>query len=336
MTLPLGKLPPDRLAQLLQQIAGRDPAVLLGPGVGRDCAVIDFPGDQLLIAKSDPITFATDEIGWYAVQVNANDLATTGATPRWFLATILLPRSIEPDEIDRIFDQLRAACADIGASIVGGHTEVTFDLARPIVLGTLLGIVARHRLITPEGARPGDAIILTKRLAVEATAIMAREKADALRPAFDEAFLQRCRGFLREPGISVWREAQIATQAGHVHAMHDPTEGGVATALHEMAVAAQADLHIDQRAVPIYPETQALCNYFGLDPWGVIASGSLLLAVGAAEADRVVEALRRQAIEANVIGRVIDPSDRPIVLAEINGRVEPLRTFERDEIAKLF
>ncbi|HSD85333.1 MAG TPA: AIR synthase related protein, partial [Anaerolineae bacterium] len=87
MTLPLGKLPPDRLAQLLQQITRRDASVLLGPGLGRDCAVIDFAGDQLLVAKSDPITFATDEIGWYAVQVNANDLATAGATPRWFLAT---------------------------------------------------------------------------------------------------------------------------------------------------------------------------------------------------------------------------------------------------------
>jgi hydrogenase maturation factor len=320
----------------LQQIAARDPSVLLGPGVGRDCAVIDFDVDQLLVAKSDPITFATDEIGWYAVQVNANDLATTGATPRWFLATVLLPQSIAPEEIDQIFDQMRAACADIGATIVGGHTEVTYDLTRPIVLGTLLGTVARDRLITPEGAQPGDAIILTKRLAVEATSIMAREKAAELRLAFDEAFLQRCRDFLHDPGIAVLREAQLARQAGHIHAMHDPTEGGLATALNEMAVAAHVNLRIKRAAVPIYSETQRLCNYFGLDPWGVIASGSLLLAVGAAEADRVVEALRRQSIEANVIGRVIERSEQPIVLAELDDRVVPLQVFERDEITKLF
>lgn len=336
MPLPLGKLPPDRLTQLLQQIAVRDPSVLLGPGVGRDCAVIDFAGDQLLVAKSDPITFATDEIGWYAVQVNANDLATTGATPRWFLATVLLPQSITPPEIDHLFEQLRAACVDIGASIVGGHTEVTTDLTRPIVAGTLLGTVTRDRLITPAGTQPGDAIILTKRLAVEATSIMAREKAAELRLAFDDAFLRRCRGFLHEPGIAVWRDAQIALQAGHVHAMHDPTEGGAATALHEMAQAAQVNLQIDAATVPIYPETQALCDHFGLDPWGVIASGSLLLAVGAAEADRVVEALRRQSIEARVIGRVLDRSERPIVLAETAGQIGPLRSFERDEIARLF
>jgi hydrogenase maturation factor len=320
----------------LQQIAVRDPSVMLGPGIGRDCAVLDFAGDQLLVAKSDPITFATDEIGWYAVQVNANDLATTGATPRWFLATVLLPQAIEPEEIEHIFTQMRAACADVGATIVGGHTEVTYDLTRPIVMGTLLGLVARERLITPGGARPGDAIILTKRLAVEATSIMAREKAGELRPAFDEKFLQHCRHFLHEPGISVLRDALIAMQAGHIHAMHDPTEGGVATALNEMALAAQVDLLIDLRAVPIYPETQALCEYFGLDPWGVIASGSLLLAVEAAEADRVVEALHRNQIEATMIGRVVDRNDRPIVLAEAGDHHEPLRAFERDEIAKLF
>ncbi len=332
--LPLGKLPPDRLAQLLRQIAGIDPAVLLGPGIGRDCAVIDF-SDQLLVAKSDPITFATDEIGWYAVQVNANDLATTGATPRWFLATVLLPQTIAPEEIDRIFDQMRAACADVGAIIVGGHTEVTYDLTRPIVMGTLLGTVTHDQLVRPDGAQPGDVIILTKRLAVEATAIIAREKAE-LSTVFEATFLQHCRQFLHAPGISVLREAQIALQVGHIHAMHDPTEGGVATALNEIAVAAQVDLRIDRDRVPIYPETQTLCDYYGLDPWGVIASGSLLIAVGTAEADRVVEALRRDQIEATVIGQVIKKSDRPIALAEFAGKIEPLRVFERDEIAKLF
>ncbi len=336
MTLPLGKLPSDQLAHILQRIVGRDASVLLGPGIGRDCAVIDFDGHELLVAKSDPITFATDEVGWYAVHVNVNDLATTGATPRWFLATVLLPQSIATDEIDHIFEQMRSACADVGAIIVGGHTEVTYDLTRPIVMGTLLGTVARDRLITPDGAQPGDTIILTKRLAVEATSLMAREKADELSVAFDEPFLQHCRRFLREPGISVLRDAQIAARAGHPHAMHDPTEGGVATALNEMAVSAGVDLQIDLEAVPIFPETQALCDHFGLNPWGVIASGSLLIAVAPAEADRMVEALQRNGIEATIIGRVIDKSQRPVVLAEFDNAREPLRSFEQDEITKLF
>lgn len=336
MTLPLGKLPSDRLARLLQQITRPDASVLLGPGIGHDCAVLDFAGDYLLVAKSDPITFATDEIGWYAVQVNANDLATTGATPRWFLATVLLPQSLSPEEVDHIFEQLQAACAAIGTTIVGGHTEVTYDLTRPIVMGTLLGTVPRARWVRPAGAQPGDQVILTKRLAVEATSIMVREKAGELSGTFSDDFMQRCRHFLYEPGISVLRDAQVALQVGQIHAMHDPTEGGVATALNEMAVAAQVNLHIQRDAVPIYAETQALCDHFGLDPWGVIASGSLLMAVGAAEADRVVEALRSRQIEAAIIGHVIEKSDRPIVLAEFEDRREPLRAFEQDEITKLF
>jgi hydrogenase expression/formation protein HypE len=336
MNLPLGKLPPDRLSHLLNLIATTDPSLVLGPGVGRDCAVIDLGADQLLVAKSDPITFATDEIGWYAVHVNANDLATTGATPRWFLATVLLPQMIESAEIDQVFDQMRAACAELGVTIVGGHTEVTTDLTRPIVSGMLLGMVQADRLVRPDGLCPGDAVILTKRLAVEATSIIAREKTAELHDTFDGAFLQRCRQFLHTPGISVLKDAQVAQQATRIHAMHDPTEGGVATALHEMALAGQADLEVVVDAVPIYAETQRLCAHFDLDPWGVIASGSLLLAVTAAEADRVVEELRTASIEANVIGRVLSRSDRPIVLEKRGEERRPLRAFARDEIARLF
>jgi hydrogenase expression/formation protein HypE len=336
MNLPLGKLPPERLAHLLNLITSTDPSVVLGPGVGRDCAVIGLGSDQLLVTKSDPITFATDEIGWYAVHVNANDLATTGATPRWFLATVLLPQEIESDAVDHIFQQMRMACAEIGVTIVGGHTEVTYDLTRPIVSGMLLGTVPADRLVRPDGLCSGDALILTKRLAVEATSIIAREKAAELQGAFDAGFLQRCRQFLHTPGISVLKDAQLAQIVAHVHAMHDPTEGGVATALYEMATAGQVDLEIDVEAVPIYPETQQLCAHFKLDPWGVIASGSLLMAVEAAEADRVVEELRKASIEANVMGRVLARSDRPIVLEKCGEERRPLRTFARDEIARLF
>lgn len=331
--LPLGKLPPDHLARLIGNVAAHDPSVVLGPGLGRDCAVIDLGGDQLLVAKSDPITFATDEIGWYAVHVNANDVATTGAAPRWFLSTVLLPQAIEPGEIDRIFEQMRSACDDIGAVIVGGHTEVTYDLNRPVVIGTLLGVVARDRLILPTGARPGDAVILTKRIAVEATSIIAHEKSADLIGTFDAAFVRRCRNFLHKPGISVVNDAHIAIKAGRVHAMHDPTEGGIATALMEVATASQVDLAIDVEAVPIYPETRRLCDHFGLDAWGVIASGSLLIAADSSDADRIVEALHAAQIEASIIGQVVAKSDRPTVRTQ---RGDQLQAFARDEIARLF
>jgi hydrogenase expression/formation protein HypE len=330
---PLGKLPADVLARLLTTIAPADPRVILGPGIGLDAAVIDM-GDRLLVAKTDPITFAADSIGWYAVQVNANDIATTGAAPRWFMATVLLPESRADETMaEHIFDQIYSACAAIGASLVGGHTEITYGLDRPIVVGAMLGEVAREALVTPSGARPGDALLLTKGIAVEGTAIIAREKAQAL-AHLDPVFLERCRRFLIEPGISVVRDAAIATSAGRVHAMHDPTEGGLATGLYEMALASGIGLAIEADAVPIYPETVALCHAARLDPWGLIASGALLLAVQVEDAEKIVSALQAQGILAAVIGRAT-PAAQGVQLRTPEGTCA-LPHFARDEIARLF
>ena len=334
-SFPAGKLPPRVLAELLAKFPPADRRVLLGPGVGLDCAVIDLENGHCLVAKSDPITFATDEIGWYAVHVNANDIATTGASPRWFLATLLLPEGrSDAALVESIFDQIQAACGEVGATLVGGHTEITFGIERPIVVGAMLGEVARDRLVTPKGARPGDALLMTKRLAVEATSILAREKAPELIGWFDLPYLHHARRFLHDPGISVVREAQTATAAGRVHAMHDPTEGGLATGLHELAIAADVGLEIDARAVPIYPETQSLCAAFGIDVWGVIASGSLLLAVHLDDGAAILDALHAEGIEAQHIGRVVE-REHGVTLVDDSG-ARPLKTFERDEITKAF
>jgi hydrogenase maturation factor len=333
---PIGKLPPHYLVHLLEQLPAQDKAVVLGPGVGRDCAVLDLGGDQLLVAKSDPITFATDEIGWYAVHVNANDIVTTGATPRWFLSTILLPLSTDSEVLDKIFADIEAACKELGVTVVGGHTEITHDLKRPIVLGSMLGLVPRERLIVPTGARTGDAIILTKRLAVEATAILARERYLELAVGLSADYLERCKNFLHVPGISVAADARIAIAAGSVHAMHDPTEGGLATALNEMAVAAGVNFTIDGAVVPSYSETRTLCNRYGLDLWGVIASGSLLIAADVVDARHIVTALRDANIDATVIGRVTGKSDEPTVYVKQRDELRPIPRFVRDEIAQLF
>jgi hydrogenase maturation factor len=236
--------------------------------------------------------------------------------------------------VESIFDQIHAACGEVGATLVGGHTEITYDIERPIVVGTMLGEVARDRLVTPKGARPGDMLLMTKRLAVEATSILAREKASELIGRFDLPYLHHARRFLHNPGISVVREAQAATAAGRVHAMHDPTEGGLATGLYELAMAADIGLEIDTRAVPIYPETQALCAAFGIDVWGVIASGSLLLAVHPDDVAAILGALHAEGIEAQHIGRVVE-RERGVTLFDDSGG-RPLKTFERDEITKAF
>jgi len=331
--LPVGKLTPEFLARLLGEGGRPDPRVILGPGIGRDVAVLDF-GDRALVVKSDPVTFATDELGWYAVNVNANDIACAGAEPKWFLGTLLLPEG-RTDEalVARIFGQIREACSAIGASLIGGHTEVTYGLDRPILCGQMLGEVAKERLILPAGLRSGQAIVMTKAIAVEGTSILAREAADRLRRAgCSEQELAAGAARLRDPGISVVAEARVLTSLGIVHAMHDPTEGGLATGVWEMAHA--GDVGIDVRAddIPIDPLCERFCKVLGLDPLGLIASGTLLAAV--TDSDAAVAACRDAGILCSRIGAVTDETG--VVRGRSSRGWEPLPRFDQDEIARLF
>lgn len=330
---PVGKLPLELMQRLLD-FPIPDPRVQLGPGIGLDAAVVEM-GDRYLVVKADPITFATDAIGWYAVQINANDIATTGARPRWMMAILLLPEGrTDSDLVERIFQQLRSACEALGVILIGGHSEVTYGLDRPIVAGFMLGEVSPDRLITPRGARVGDRVILSKPIAIEGTSVIAREKREELLPVFGEAFLDRCADFLYTPGISVLEDARIAIEAGRVHAMHDPTEGGLTTGLWELAQAAGLGIRVDGNAVPIYPETLALCRHYGLDPWGLLASGSLLIAAPPEDAQTIRDALIRSGRPAAIIGELRPPEEGEWI--ERSGRREPLQPFPRDELARLF
>jgi hydrogenase maturation factor len=331
---PIGKLPLKDLARLLAKYAPDDSRLIVGGSVGEDAAVIDM-GDRYLVAKTDPITFATDEIGWYAVNVNANDIACTGATPRWFLATLLLPEQTStPELVDDIFGQIYSACTAMGISLVGGHTEITYGLDRPLVIGQMLGEVAPDKMVTTAGVQAGDDLILTKGIAIEATAIIATEMRPQLQKHFGDGSLNYYANFLHNPGISVVKDAAVAMAAGGVHAMHDPTEGGVATGLHELAQAANVGLEIIEEQLPYLPETVALCNHFGLDPLGVIASGALLIAADPHSTSKIVDHLAQAGTNANVIGRVQSPEKGRLLIGEAGSR--PLPAFARDEITRLF
>lgn len=332
--IPIGKLPSHHLAQLLARHTRPDPRLVIGAGIGEDAAVIDM-GDRYLVAKTDPITFASDEIGWYAVNVNANDVACVGGRPRWFLATLLLPAGKTTEAlVDSIFGQMARACQALDVTLVGGHTEITYGLDRPVVVGHMLGEVVPERCVATSGVRAGDDILLTKGLAVEGTALIAREKAGALQADFKADMLERCRDFLHRPGISVVRDARLAQAAGQVHAMHDPTEGGLATGLWEMAQAARVGLEIDAAAIPILPETAALCQRFDLDPLGLIASGALLIACPPGETPAILAALQAEGIVAARLGSAVEAERGCTLLADSDRR--PLPTFARDEIARLF
>jgi hydrogenase maturation factor len=332
----VGKLPMAFLQELLERYGGHDARVIVGPRVGEDAAVLDF-GDRYLVAKSDPITFATDEIGWYVVHVNANDIATMGATPRWFLLTLLLPerRSAEP-MVESIFADVNQACSSLGVVLCGGHTEITHGLDRPIAVGLMLGEVEKQDLICTAGAQVGDTLILTKGIAIEGTAVLALERGGMLRDRLGTELVARGQRFLKEPGISVLRDAQIVGRVGRPHAMHDPTEGGLATGLWEIAHASHKKLIIDPEQIRVLPETSAFCEALGLDPMGLIASGALLIAASPEESPAMLSALDSAGIQAAAIGFVA-AEGTPLVQQRLgDGRLLPLTTFERDELARLF
>ncbi|MHC4184004.1 MAG: AIR synthase family protein, partial [Planctomycetota bacterium] len=304
--LHVGKLNMEMLKDLLGRYTEVDERVVLGPGIGEDAAVIDF-GEKYLVAKTDPITFATEEIGWYLVHINANDIACSGAVPRWLLVAILLPQeAATKDMVDKIFSQISEACRSIGVILVGGHTEVTQGLSRPIVVGHMLGEVDKERLVTSSGGKPGDEILLPKGIAIEGVALLAREKeAYLLQRGYDKEFIERCKSFIYHPGISVLEEAVIASRTTKVTTMHDPTEGGLAMGVAELAEASGVGAEIYLDKVKVYEECKVLCEEFSIDPLGVIASGSLLITASPENARILRKEFEKRNLDCACIGRFV-------------------------------
>jgi hydrogenase maturation factor len=342
---PVGKLPLGFLQTLLRKYAnisseaheareaGDARGVRVGAGLGRDAAVIDL-GDRLLIAKTDPITFVAEDLGYYALHVNANDVACMGGEPKWFLATLLLPeKTTSPELVESIFQQLSGACQKIGATLCGGHTEITAGLERPLIAGCLLGEAPAQRFFSPARIEAGDAVILTKGLAIEATSIIGREQAQILSEIFDAKFAQICRRFLSDPGISVLPEARLAWPEAGVHALHDPTEGGLANAIHELLADRDLGVEIDLSNIPLFPATKVLCEHFHLEALGLIASGALLIVGNEESCERLLSKLHRAKIAAARIGRVLAAGEGRWVRDGEQRRELPL--FRRDEILKV-
>lgn len=333
--MEIGKFPAELLARLLGSIGIDDPRVALGPQVGEDAAALDF-GDRLLVAKTDPVTFATDRAGWYAVQVCANDVACTGATPRWFMATILAPEWFSEVDASQLFEDLLGACNNLNVTLIGGHSEVTHGIQRPIVMGTMLGEVDRDRLITTGGAQEGDSIVVTKGLAIEGTAILARDCAEHLASAgVPSSVIESSAALLHSPGISVLTEARIASTQDAVHAMHDVTEGGVVTALHEISQASGLGLAIEEGSVPVLPETEITCNALDLAPLGLLGSGALLITLPAPNAPGLLRELERAGVDAWEIGQML-PAEEGRILFSRSGDEVTLPVFQRDELARFF
>ena len=331
MGLQPGKLPHAFLKRMIRYSGSPDRRVMLGPKIGEDAAVVDL-GGECLVLKTDPITYAVDEIGWYAVHVNANDIATMGAKPKWFQVSLLLPQEITHKKIESIFRQIDRACKDLGIAVTGGHTEVNPWIDRPIIVGDMHGLCKKKDLVFTAGAKEGDSIVLTKGAGIEGTAVLAREKKDHLLQKFSEAFVRRAGKYLYDPGISVVPEALIGARLG-ANSMHDPTEGGVATGLYEISTASGKGLTLEEDAIIVRDETRRICDFFGLDPLGLLGSGALLLTMPPRRVDAYLDAVKEKGVGASVIGRMTKKS-AGMKIAE-GGRVHPLRFSQRDEILKV-
>jgi hydrogenase maturation factor len=307
--------------------------VVIGPRYGEDAAVIDL-GTKYLVAKTDPITFTEERIGWYAVNINANDIATLGARPRWFLATLLLPEGRTTAKLaQQIFLDILHACHALGIALCGGHTEITAGLRRPIVVGQMLGEAKKSELIRKESQQPGDLIILTRGVAIEGTAILARAKGVELQKKVGRAAVRRAQRWLFDPGISVIRDARLAVRFGEIHAMHDPTEGGLLSGLAEIAEAGGVGLRVWKEKIPLLPETLAFSRALRFDPLALIASGALLVVAAPASVPRLLRAYARRGIPATVIGEIRRKKEGLWVVE--NGRETRLSVPKRDEIARL-
>ncbi len=321
-----GKVPVELLERVLGRLGAHPPEVRLGPRVGEDAAAIDLPAGTLVVA-TDPITLTSGDLGRFSVLVNANDVAVTGARPRWFLAAALLPPGTTAAGVEELFAGLREATASAGVALVGGHTEVTSAVTRPVVVGQMLGLAETGRVVATGGLAPGHVVLQVGPAPIEGAAVLAREAAErlgSLPPSVREAAARA----LDEPGISVVEPALAAAALG-ASSLHDPTEGGLAAGLHEMASASGVGIRVDPRAVLWFEPGLAVCEALGADPWATLASGALLAGFPPERADEALAELGGAGFRAAAIGRAVEGSG----VADTDGRAIPWPA--RDEVARV-
>lgn len=325
--MKVGKLPPDILERLVLEKKGKlNKKVLVGPRLGVDVGVVKTDG-KYMVSSTDPITGALERVGWLAVNISANDVATSGARPRYLLSTILLPEGMKERELKRIVDDMDRAARSLGISILGGHTEITIGLNRVIIISTVIGFT--DKFITADRAKKGDAIIMTKSAGIEGTAVLASSYPKVLRSLGFKDIKVATKFFSQ---ISIVREAIKAFKCNVVNSMHDPTEGGIIGGVKEMAIASGIGFRICETKIPVHPITLKLCNVLHINPLKLLSSGSLLISVAPQHVNKVLSLLRREGIQARRIGEF---TDSRMELIRKDGSMEDLSGPIYDEIWKV-
>ncbi|MFP4588735.1 MAG: AIR synthase family protein [Candidatus Acetothermia bacterium] len=303
----IGKIPPEQLEDYVFSRTGAPGnQLLMGPAYGEDTAAIDL-GNQILVINSDPIVFAADRIGDLGVNIASNDVAASGAQPRWLTVTLFVPNGSER-MLDKITSQIHQVALELNISVVGGHSEVVSFLDRPFLCLSCLGTTDSY--ISSGGSEIGDVIILTKGAGIEGAGIIATDFKEKLREHLDQAVISKAEKNLEQ--LSVLKEARILSEVAT--AMHDPTEGGVIDGLFEMAAASGNHFEVNQEEIPVSEETRQVCGVMEVDPLKTFGSGALLATVPEAHSEDALIALANQEIPARVIGRVKSSSSSKLTI----------------------
>lgn len=327
--MKVGKVPEIVLSRsVLNQLKTKRDEVLVGASIGEDCAIVALKEDEEFVISTDPITGTTKDIGTLAVHVTANDLASNGAEPIGIMVTVLLPNPSSEKTLKNIMEQLQQACSAMNIQIMGGHTEVTDAVNQPVLSITGVGKAKKNQRITTKGAKPGQEIIVTKSIGIEGTYIMATEKEEELSTRYSKEFIEQAKEMKNQ--LSIVKEAMIAKEY-KVTSMHDITEGGIFGALWEVGEASEVGMEIQLSKIPIKQETIEFCNYFDLNPYMLISSGSLLIV--ADRGNDVVDALKAEGIEATIIGKIVEDKERVVMLEEEKRFLTPPKS---DEVYKIW
>lgn len=322
--MKIGKVPENVLKRsVLKQIKTKRPEVILGAGVGEDCAAIALEPDEVMVLSTDPITGTTADTGRWAVMISANDIASSGAEVVGMLICAMLPPNITEQEIRAVMEQIESTCEELKIQVVGGHTEITDGVVRPILTVTGIGKVKRDKLLATKGAKPGQDIVITKWIGLEGTAILAKEREEMLLKRFPRHMIDEAKTY--EKMLSVIPEAATAMKS-NVSAMHDITEGGVFGALWEMAESAGVGLTVDLKELPVKQATVEICNFFDINPYELMSSGSMLIVTD--KGHDLVRELEKVHIHGAVVGKITDSNDRIVVNGEETRFLEPPKTDE--------
>lgn len=322
--MKVGKIPENILKRsVFKQIHTMRKEVILGAGVGEDCAAIQLLQDEMFVISTDPVTGTATDIGHLAIHVTLNDLASAGAEPVGVMLTLLLPEYTQETDLKKMMGQIEQACAQAEVQIMGGHTEVTRAVNQPVVNVCGVGKVKIGKLVSTSGVRPGDDILASKWIGLEGTSIIAKEKAQELSERYSLELIQKAQQF--DQYLSVLPEAAVAVKSG-VSAMHDVTEGGIFGALWEIAESSGVGLEIDLKRIPVKQETIEVCEFFGINPYELISSGCMLMA--SPDGNTLLRELDKAGIHAALIGKATEGNDRVLLNQEERRFLEPPKTDE--------